>query len=347
MADEPILCFDGDSAGKKAAFRAIETVMPYLKPGISVRFAFLPDGLDPDDLIRQDGPSAMEMCLSQTRSLVDVLWDREWASGDWSTPERRAQLELQFNTLIARIDDRSVREQYQKDIRNRLFEAWGSLRRNDPRSSTYKLAAGQRGAARPYPSANRQKGNGPRGAYPFGPPVRQPASESLRNSRLGTAHASGPPQREAVFILAMLNHPWLIESRCEEIANLEFTYRPFAALKSALLDLIAQEANSDGPPLDASRLHTQLETIGLDGIALQAQRAVTHSGDRFAAPGTEPAVVEAGWEHAMVLHKTHVELNRALEAAERAWQTDQSEENAVRIAELKALQGRRIEMDQA
>ena len=77
LADEPVLCFDGDAAGRKAAFRAVETVIPLLKPGFSVRFAFLPGGLDPDDLVRQQGPEAFAAELARTRALFDVLWERE------------------------------------------------------------------------------------------------------------------------------------------------------------------------------------------------------------------------------------------------------------------------------
>ena len=147
-------------------------------------------------------------------------------------------------------------------------------------------------------------------------------------------------------MLTLLNHPWLIEQRCEEIASLEFTHRPFVALKAALLDIVTQDLVSDTPALDASQLHSQLLESGLDSIAAQATRAVTHGGDRFAVAGADPGVVVAGWTHALVLHKAQVELHRALEAAERAWQSDQSEENAGRIAELKALQGQRIDMEQ-
>ncbi|MFV0295519.1 MAG: DNA primase [Hyphomicrobiaceae bacterium] len=78
MAPDPILCFDGDSAGRKAAYRAVETILPHLVPGRSARFAFLPDGLDPDDLVRARGPKAFETVLSaQTRPLFDVLREKE------------------------------------------------------------------------------------------------------------------------------------------------------------------------------------------------------------------------------------------------------------------------------
>ena len=148
-------------------------------------------------------------------------------------------------------------------------------------------------------------------------------------------------------MLALLNHPWLIEQRCEEIAGLELTYQPLTALKSALLDIVTAGTNSADTPLDASRLHTHLTSLGLDVIAGQVARAVTHSGDRFAAAGAEPVVVEQGWRHAVALHNRHVELQRALEAAERAYQLDQSEENFRRQTELKAMQSERLDVEQA
>jgi DNA primase len=78
LAPEPILCFDGDAAGRRAAFRAVETVLPHLRPGYSVRFAFLPEGLDPDDLIRQHGAAAFQDVLQRkTAALFDVLMERE------------------------------------------------------------------------------------------------------------------------------------------------------------------------------------------------------------------------------------------------------------------------------
>ncbi len=345
MADEPILCFDGDAAGQKAAFRAIDTVMPYLKPGVSIRFAFLPDGLDPDDLIRQHGAPAMEACLSRTRSLVDVLWEREWATGEWSTPERRAQLELQLSTLIARIEHPSVRSQYEKEVRDRLYKAWGQQRRQPSGiASTYQVKSG---GVFGNPRSGTPRGpGGPkfRNGNAFQQIGRQPASQSLRESRLASGAAGAPP-REAALMLALLNHPWLIEKRCEDIAELELSHRPLVALKAAMLDIVMQNSNSGADTLDTVRLHAQLRDIGLDAAAEQLSRSVTHGGDRFAAPASDPTVVESGWLHALTLHKRHGELQRAIDAAERAWQLAQTEEHAGRIAELKALQSQRLEMD--
>ena len=126
ITPEPVLCFDGDGAGQRAAFRAVDTALPHLKPGASLMFAFLPDGLDPDDLIRQQGPQAFETALARARPLSDVLFEREWALGDWSTPERRAGLEQQLRALVSRIEDEAVRNHYRRDLARRLDERWGS-----------------------------------------------------------------------------------------------------------------------------------------------------------------------------------------------------------------------------
>ena len=93
MADEPILCFDGDDAGRRAAYRAVDLALPQLKPGKSLRFALLPDGQDPDDLVRSGGREAVDEVLDAARPLADMLWARETEAGAFDTPERRAALE--------------------------------------------------------------------------------------------------------------------------------------------------------------------------------------------------------------------------------------------------------------
>src|SRR5881227_865048 len=120
MADEPILCLDGDRAGQKAAWRAADLALPHLKPGKSLRFALLPEGQDPDDLARTSGRGAIEEVISAARRLADVIWSREVEGGSYATPERRAALEARINELSNGIRDDVVRRYYRQDLAERL-----------------------------------------------------------------------------------------------------------------------------------------------------------------------------------------------------------------------------------
>src|SRR5258706_6309894 len=120
MADEPTLCFDGDKAGQKAAWRAADMALPHLKPGKSLRFALLPEGQDPDDLARSGGRGAIEEVISAARGLADVIWSREIEGGTFATPERRAALEARIRELSNGIGDEAVRRYYRQDFSERL-----------------------------------------------------------------------------------------------------------------------------------------------------------------------------------------------------------------------------------
>src|SRR5262249_39832776 len=120
MADEPILCFDGDRAGQKAAYRAADLALPLLGPGKSLRFALLPEGQDPDDLVRSGGRGAVEEVMAAARPLADVIWSRELEGGNFVTPERRAALEARINELSNGIRDEVVRRYYRQDLAERL-----------------------------------------------------------------------------------------------------------------------------------------------------------------------------------------------------------------------------------
>src|SRR5579864_6213670 len=115
MADEPILCFDGDRAGQKAAYRAADLALPLLAPGKSLRFALLPEGQDPDDLARASGRAAIEDVIAGSRSLADIIWLREVESGTFVTPERRAALEARIRELAMSVRDEVVRKYYRQD----------------------------------------------------------------------------------------------------------------------------------------------------------------------------------------------------------------------------------------
>ncbi len=136
VCDEPILCFDGDAAGQRAARRAAERALPELKPGHSLRFAVLPEGQDPDDLVKSGGKAAMEAVLAAARPLSDVLWEMTVEGRDVATPERRAALDRDIRELAARIKDEAVRGHYQHDLKERAYQLFRPQR--------------QQGAQQPY-----------------------------------------------------------------------------------------------------------------------------------------------------------------------------------------------------
>ncbi|MGC1868430.1 MAG: DNA primase, partial [Pseudolabrys sp.] len=122
MADEPVLCFDGDGAGLRAAYRAVDLAMPRIKPGKSLRFALLPQGQDPDDLVRSGGREAVSEVITAARPLADILWARETEGHSFDTPERRAALEARVNELTALVGDDAVRKYYRQDFTARLAD---------------------------------------------------------------------------------------------------------------------------------------------------------------------------------------------------------------------------------
>ncbi|HEX6093972.1 MAG TPA: DNA primase, partial [Dongiaceae bacterium] len=132
LAPEPILCFDGDAAGQRAAARAIERALPLLSPGKSLRFAILPPGDDPDSLIRRGGEAAMAEALAQARPLVDVIWDQELAARPADTPERRAGLRQRLEERIRRIADRAVQDGYRQEVGVRFAKAFAPARPAGP-----------------------------------------------------------------------------------------------------------------------------------------------------------------------------------------------------------------------
>jgi len=144
---EPTLCFDGDKAGLRAAFRSIERALPLIKPGQTLRFAMMPEGQDPDDLIQAKGPGAMKAVLEAAIPLVDMLWQRELTAAPLNTPEAKAGLKDRIFAALREINHDGVRDQYKTALlamfdtefgrpkRSRWGQQWGqkpSLRKASP-----------------------------------------------------------------------------------------------------------------------------------------------------------------------------------------------------------------------
>lgn len=323
MNEEPVLCFDGDKAGRRAAYRAAGIALPFIAPGKSLAFASLPEGQDPDDLIRAGGREAMEQVLAGARPLVDVIWMRETEMGGFDTPERRAALEARINEITATITDENVRRHYREELNRRLGALFG---RGQPQNR-----GAQRPGTRPrQPMGGAQRGRGgnfrPYDAGPLAPvSPRLLASPLLRSSRADL------PAREALILSAVLNHPWLVGLHAEEFAALEFKSADADHLRGILLDIVGEH---DLAPAD---LLQRLEESGHGEPVARVRAALTHSADWPALEAAARPDVEQWWTHVVGLHHKRLTLHKELKDAERALGADPSEAN---FGWLKDVQSR-------
>ena len=217
MVEVPILCFDGDAAGQKAAIRAAMRALPLLRPGHSLAFATLPAGQDPDDLVRAQGPAAFEAVLNGTEPLVERLWKHEVTSGPLDTPEQRAGLKQRLRDIAAQITHEDVRALYAQAFRERLDT----------------LFFARRQTAAPFPPRDRRPWRKGDNRAPFEQPVG------------GEARAISSAGMEGVLlngvISGLLRYPGEIRSHLEELSHLRIAEPPMRALMEFLLSSAMQQ----------------------------------------------------------------------------------------------------------
>lgn len=309
VADQPILCFDGDKAGRRAAYRAIDVALPILPAGKSLRFALLPDGQDPDDLIRAGGQNAMARVLDSARPLVDMLWARETENAPDLTPEARASLARRLREAVAQIRDETLRRYYRDEVETRL----SALRQRPDRSAFEPRSRGGRGA--------------PQSTVGY---LNRPTSVSANlASRL--SGATSTTAREALLVAALFSHPHLLHAHADTLAALEIGGREARALGDVLLDCALHDEVCDGAVLEA-----RAERAGL-AEALSSVRAQVRPGDRWAIePGADPVRLEDALRQAFTLQRRSRTLHSELRAAERALAADDTEANLVWLREVQA-----------
>ncbi|TZG25985.1 DNA primase [Sphingomonas montanisoli] len=125
LADAPILCFDGDKAGQKAALRAAQRAFPILQPGKSLGFITLPGGQDPDDFLKANGRDAFEAYLARPRSIIDIVWDAEAADIDSANPDDRANLRFKLDEFAATCPNQIIAAEYKRAFRDMFYEQFG------------------------------------------------------------------------------------------------------------------------------------------------------------------------------------------------------------------------------
>ncbi|MGA7426606.1 MAG: DNA primase [Rhodoplanes sp.] len=323
IADEPVLLFDGDDAGQRAAYRAVDLALPLLQPGKSLSFATLPQGHDPDDFIRTSGPAAMGDVLAGARPLAEMLWMREVEASRLDTPERRAHLEARLAELAGGIAHEGVRRHYRQDLQARLRSLLSPEPRSGPRQfvGERSLAPGRYRDRKP---SGRTAKTAAAGAWPGALSPRLTTSPIVRGSR------SALPAREALIMLAVLNHPWLLDQHAEEFAELDLLHPDANRLRQAILDAGAHREVE-------GNLRTLIAERELGPVVARIEAALTHISDWPARPGAATEDVGQWWRHVLTLHHKNRTLNRELKEAERALGEEPSERN---FAWLLDVQGR-------
>jgi DNA primase len=319
MAPEPMLCFDGDKAGLKAAWRAADMALPSVQAGRSARFALLPEGKDPDDLVKAEGPDAFRRVLAEARPLVDLLWMRETAGGVFDTPERRAELEKTLRELTSRIRDESLRYHYQQEMRERVLSFFGSQRsaRQGRQGQDWKQGQGKTAA--------------PGGQFAKAGSGRMAITESLGQSALVKRGGEGMSVREATIIVALINHPALIDENFAHIEFLDLANSDLRRLHAAILDAMAHDMANDRQAVIA--------TIERAGCAEIWERAVGLIRRMRQWPALETAALEDArdaFSQALHLQRSARTLHKELKQAEAALATDPTDENYRHLIEIQA-----------
>ncbi|WP_374547852.1 DNA primase [Rhodoblastus sp.] len=309
MAEEPILCFDGDRAGRKAAFRALETALPLIAPGRSLRFALLPEGQDPDDLARAGGREAIEAVLAAAKPLVEMLFLREAEVQPLDTPERRAGLERRLREAAGQIRDETLRRHYLDDLRDRLNQLFGRSR--------------QQGQGGGFSRGGGRYGRDMGGRAPLA------ASSALLQSSLFAAPKEASAPRESLILALLVNHPGLLARHAEEVARLDFIGAAGEKLRDVLLGLAEPDLSAHDlrDLLCARGFGAQLDALARDPTiaTLWCVRSEAHEND-----------ADEVLRQALALHHKQRALNRELRRAETVLAQEPSEANFAVLADIKA-----------
>jgi DNA primase len=328
QVETPILCFDGDTAGQRAAMRAITRALPLLRPAHSLRIVRLPEGMDPDDLIKAKGPKAMEALLGEARSLIEVLWEAERDAVPLSTPEDKAGLKARLMAHVETIEHPDIASLYRRELQDR-YSAFAFPKRESKWQPNQ--GGGFQGGGFQGGGTFGQRGGGGkpgRGNWKDRPAPSSPESISRLNTRFG-----GSGTRDglsAAVIAGLIRWPALLLRHAEALAR-----TPGMDVRFGLLI----DACHAGQPLESARLETILRTNGAE-----PPRSSEYADFRFGFLGAdgdpEKSAEELTQAIQLLIERPVLEaaLQRATERHEREF-TDET------FAEQQRLRERKLEFD--
>ena len=234
----PIICFDGDIAGNKAAYRSAINVLQVIKPEHSIRICSLNDNLDPDDYIKEKGKASFGKLINNAKGLSDFIWENEYSKIKSLSPEDLAGFENRIKSLINEIKDETVKNYYKKDYLQKLqdLRAVKNYQNNNYQNNNYQ---------KPWKKSNFVK----------------ISSEILRSER-GSINEDSSHIREKVILLCIIENPNLISDFFEEIGILTFNKSDF----SRLCSFIVEYASNDNKELEKTALKSYLSSSEFSNI---------------------------------------------------------------------------------
>jgi DNA primase len=316
----PILCFDGDAAGQRAAMRAITRALPLLRPAHSLRIVRLPEGMDPDDLVKAKGSRAMEALLSEPRSLLDVLWEVERDAVPLDTPEDKAGLKMRLMAHVETIQHPDIASLYRRELQDR-YSGFAFPRRE----SRWQPDSGRAFGRQPAPNAR-----GGRGGW-NGRPAPAPSSpESL--TRLNTRYSPGGTRDalSAAVIAGLIRWPAMIARNAEALARTTGLDPRFGLLVDCC---------GAADALETDALATILAESGMEVPAV-AEYAGLHFGFLLADTPEDRAAAELGQAIDLLVERPMLEA--ALAQATARFESELSEQA---FAEQQRLLKRKLEFD--
>ncbi|NCA95748.1 MAG: DNA primase, partial [Methanomicrobia archaeon] len=216
VTPEPTCCFDGDSAGVRAAVRSVDRVLPILKAGYSLKYAFLPDKLDPDEFLKARGRDEFLKAVGDTMPLKDLLWKKNLDGMEIATPEQKALIEKNIKDEVAKIADETVRGYYAQDMQNKIY---------------YELGKGS------WKPRERENSFIPKERYS----ERRQAPEMPKVFLVKSIKTNLDDLVAQYVISALCCYPQLIEEYEERLFNFEIKNERLKGLYEAILDLVRED----------------------------------------------------------------------------------------------------------
>ncbi|MGE5766606.1 MAG: DNA primase [Bacteroidota bacterium] len=326
LAAEPTLCFDGDAAGQRAAFRAAERALPLLKPGKSLLFALLPPGEDPDSLLRGQGPAAVRAVLEAAQPLAEVVWRKAVEGRPADTPERRAAIRAALRDQVRAIRDPELREDYRQEMERRFDLLFGRGAK----------AGGGAGSGR-FAGPRRDGRFGAQGAGRRGFQPELPARQRR------PADLPRPERPEQLLLATLINHNSLLIEFVEDLAGIDFLSAELNALRQSLIDCVARHAE-----LDSEGVKCHLCNQGYSGLLATLLSPEVYVHGRFARPDSPAELARQSVLHIFgVLRERHSGAHRAEEA--RVLAAEMTAEQLQRVQARQRLrneeEGRKVDLD--